>query len=254
MQYSSVSLHLSVFFFILILSALLAPSSSNPFVYLYSALLQVVLVLFIPLLVLRTTKRNVAETNPLKSVPPKTWGAVLLCGISAIPLLEEINYQQFSMLKLSNENQAKIIDLLSATSSTQFLIIVISMAVLPAVCEETFFRGFLFSGFNGNHHPWIGVIFTALLFGLFHLAPVSFLPASLAGLLLGFLRARTGSLLPPMAVHFLINGWSILLVNSPLGKLVPGGIHIEPVSLPFLLGSSILFLWGISKLETKTIH
>lgn len=254
MRYSSVSVNLSVFFFVLILSALLAPSDSDPFVYLFSALLQVVLVLILPIFVLRLTRGKVAESYPLKPVPRKTWGIVLLCGISAIPLLEEINYQQFSVLKLSIENQAKIFDLLSSASATQFLSIIISMAILPAVCEEFFFRGYLFSGLYGSHHPWIGVISTALLFGLFHLSPVNFLPASLSGLLLGFLRARTGSLLPPITVHFLINGWSILLVNTPLRNSIHWAFQVEPVPVPLLLGSSILILLGIFKLGTSTHH
>lgn len=194
------------------------------------------------------------ESYPLKSVPLKTWGIVLLCGVSAIPLLEEINYQQFSVLKLSAENQGKIIDLMSATSSIQILLIIISMAILPAVCEEAFFRGFLFSGLNGSHHPWIGVIFSALLFGLFHLNPINFLPALLTGLLFGLLRARTGSLLPPMAAHFLINGWSILVVNTPLRNSVHWSIQVESVPMPLLLGSSILILVGIFKLGTSNDH
>jgi membrane protease YdiL (CAAX protease family) len=157
-------------------------------------------------------------------------------------------------LKLSTESQGQIIELVSANSSAHIWVIFISMAVLPAVCEEAFFRGFLFSEFDGGHHPWLSVILSALLFGLFHLNPINFLPATLAGLLFGFLRARTGSLLPPMAAHFLINGWSILVVNTSLRNSIHWGIQVEPVPLSFLLGSGILILLGIFKLRTNTNH
>lgn len=76
-----------------------------------------------------------------------------------------------------------------------------ALAAVTAVGEELFFRGALL--------PVVGVPGQALLFGLFHPVPPrgwaypAF--AALAGLLFGWMSVASGSLLPAMTAHFVIN-------------------------------------------------
>jgi membrane protease YdiL (CAAX protease family) len=96
-------------------------------------------------------------------------------------------------------------------ASARTIDLVLVMAVAPALLEETAFRGILFSAFA----PVVGVrttiAITALLFTVLHLsiAKVPFL--LLMGALLGHLRARSGSLGPPMLMHFVHNCCAIAL-------------------------------------------
>lgn len=75
------------------------------------------------------------------------------------------------------------------------------LAAATAAGEELFFRGALL--------PVVGVPAQALLFGLFHPVPPRAwaYPAfvALAGLAFGVLTVSSGSLLPAMTAHFLIN-------------------------------------------------
>src|SRR5262249_23702149 len=102
---------------------------------------------------------------------------------------------------------------------------------IPAFFEEAFFRGFLFAAFRSRTTPAVAVVATALAFGFFHwisLSPFAaerFVSSTLVGLVLGWLRWRTGSLLPGILVHILHNGLlALLLIYEP--ELTAQGIGV----------------------------
>ena len=100
---------------------------------------------------------------------------------------------------------AKIIT--DAPSLFQLLLV---MAVLPAICEELAFRGFILSGLKTLGSKWRAIIISSLFFGLAHFAVQQSLMAGIFGLVLGYLAVQTGSLLPCMIFHMVHNGMNIL--------------------------------------------
>src|SRR5262249_30234387 len=48
----------------------------------------------------------------------------------------------------------------------QYLLV---LALLPAVCKELAFRGFILSGLSRRFHPWAAVFLSAFLFALFQM-------------------------------------------------------------------------------------
>jgi sodium transport system permease protein len=85
------------------------------------------------------------------------------------------------------------------------------VALLPALCEETLFRGFILTGFRKRWGPTTAVILTGVLFGLFHLDPYRYLPTALLGVLIGAIVVWTGSLWAGMTAHFIANLTSTLV-------------------------------------------
>jgi membrane protease YdiL (CAAX protease family) len=84
-------------------------------------------------------------------------------------------------------------------------------AIAP-ICEETFFRGFLFGTLRrlplriGTRDlgPWVAAVVVAILFGLAHTGsanPEYLVPLGFLGFLLCLVRWRTRSLYPGMALH-----------------------------------------------------
>jgi len=79
---------------------------------------------------------------------------------------------------------------------------VIALALLSGITEETLFRGAI--------QPFLGLIWTSLIFGLLHF-PInrSYLTwtifAIVMGILLGELYIYTGSLITPMMTHTVVN-------------------------------------------------
>jgi sodium transport system permease protein len=100
------------------------------------------------------------------------------------------------------------------------------LAVLPAVCEELAFRGFILGGLRRRFRPWMAIVLSSLLFALHHFNVFQFLPTFLMGVVLGLLAWRSGSVLPGMVFHGLHNGLLIGVVMLQglgyTGEHVPG--------------------------------
>jgi uncharacterized protein len=78
-------------------------------------------------------------------------------------------------------------------------------AVIAPISEETFFRGFLFSGLRKHYPFWIAAGCSALIFAVGHMVPGAILPLCVLGFLFAWLREQTGSIWPSIAMHMLNN-------------------------------------------------
>ncbi len=84
----------------------------------------------------------------------------------------------------------------------------LAVVVLAPLSEEVFFRGFLFAGIS--HSPMGGVgaiLLTSFLWAVIHIQYDWYGVASIfaAGLLLGYARLKTGSIVPTILMHTLMN-------------------------------------------------
>jgi membrane protease YdiL (CAAX protease family) len=105
------------------------------------------------------------------------------------------------------------------------------VCVAAPICEEFFFRGFLFGVLRrmrvsvGGRElgPWVAAVIVAILFGAAHLgsAPIQYVvPLGFLGFVLCLLRWRTGSLYPCMALHSFNNSLAIgVLLNWTVGDV-----------------------------------
>lgn len=94
-----------------------------------------------------------------------------------------------------------------------WMTVVFLMAVVPAVCEELAFRGFIFGGLLRNGGRLRAVLVTAVLFGISHGILQQSITATVMGLMLGWIALRTGSVLPGMLIHFTNNALSVSLAR-----------------------------------------
>ncbi len=147
------------------------------------------------------------------------WLPALLMGLSLWPIAHEVMVWQIALgwTGVSNERLADVSHMLNEWRQVRLILVVLCMAVLPAVFEELFFRGFLQGALAARLRPVIAVVVSSILFGLFHLVASDaltverLLPSTLLGLVLGFVRLWTKSVLPGMLIHSVHNG---LLVAS----------------------------------------
>lgn len=87
----------------------------------------------------------------------------------------------------------------------------ISLAFLPAVCEELFYRGFIYRSLASRLRPAGAIFLSAALFSVGHLNPYNALPYIVLGVVLALAARRSGGLAAPMAVHFCHNAFSLLV-------------------------------------------
>ena len=90
----------------------------------------------------------------------------------------------------------------------------LTLVVAAPVLEELFFRGIILDGFLKNYAPRKAIIWSAVIFGAAHMNPWQFVGAGLAGLLIGWVYYKTGSLIPGMLMHFVNNLISYVVTLS----------------------------------------
>ena len=83
---------------------------------------------------------------------------------------------------------------------------VVGLVLVAPFAEELVFRGLGFATLGRYALP-----LTAALFALAHGLPVLLIPVAIAGLALGWMRERTGSVLPGMGVHMSLNALALIL-------------------------------------------
>ena len=91
------------------------------------------------------------------------------------------------------------------SSSIDIAFLFLSVAIVTPIAEELFFRGYVLDAINRKHGDWTAIIWSAMLFGLVHVDPFTMGQAFMGGIIYGWIRMRTGSLLPSIACHMMWN-------------------------------------------------
>ena len=141
---------------------------------------------------------------------------IVFCSIPFVGWLGELNqHMPLAKWMIDSEKEAtkQMKAFLKVNTTSDILINILLVALLPAICEEVFFRGclqrILIYAFKS---PWAGIIVTAGLFSAFHMQFEGFLPRMFLGTLLGALFWYSNSLWPNIAAHFFYNGIQVIAV------------------------------------------
>jgi uncharacterized protein len=137
--------------------------------------------------------------------PTPVWRAVRLIALTLVGFLI------FSVIwgVALNTGKEKLLEQLGAGESAALLVLSAGLTcVMAPICEEFFFRGYIFTALRNWRGTWPAALVTGLLFGAVHAgsAPaVDLLPLAVLGFGLCLLYRYTGSLYPCIAVHSLNN-------------------------------------------------
>lgn len=125
------------------------------------------------------------------------------------------------------------------TDIVTFLLMIISVCVVPAVCEELAFRncviGNLFSFGDGA-----AIIFSASVFGILHMGNAEMIFAFSSGIVFGFIRKNTGRIFPSIIVHFLNN--FLAVISGLLTSFLTRYVYILLYQLVSIFGFSIMLI------------
>ena len=88
-----------------------------------------------------------------------------------------------------------------------------NIGIVPAVCEEIMYRGYVMRCFEKSWGIWVAIIFSGLIFGAYHMQPTNLLPLAAIGVVLAYVTWTSKSIYPAMLAHFINNGGSVLVAT-----------------------------------------
>ncbi len=103
---------------------------------------------------------------------------------------------------------------IGAARGPTLALLVVTIGPLAGFAEELFFRGFMQTRLRPRWGAWPAVLVTSAAFGLLHLDLVHSAFAFLAGIFLGWITERAGSIRPAIAAHAGGNTVAVLSVAA----------------------------------------
>jgi sodium transport system permease protein len=117
----------------------------------------------------------------------------------------------------------------------------VALALAPALCEETLFRGFLLSSFDPQKRPWRAILISAALFAVAHLTPYRMAPVFVCGIALGYVALQTRSVVPAMVLHGGLNA-----IALTFAKYAPGWVEsVETLSGWWIIAAVAVAIVGL---------
>lgn len=196
----------------------------------------------------------ITRESPKKvlSLHPLGWKNVFWIIVFSIAIQPTMSLLSFISLLFFPNNVSTVLE---ATRQENILLFFTTFAITPAICEEVFFRGVVFSGYR---YQSIGkaCLLTGLLFGFMHMDGQQFLYTFVLGVIFCYMVYRTKSIFAAMLSHFTINGSQSLMAyfflsapapdvpDLPVNPILPvlGLLTMFLLSVPFLAASLWFFL------------
>ncbi len=153
-----------------------------------------------------------AEAFSLRSAARVHW---LMVVAAALPLQLAGGALQFVIFARTPEDSLwrrameQLDDFVRIETTADILLLFGAAVLTAAVCEEFLFRGLLLQLLRRRSGWLVAIVFSALLFAVFHLNPVVLAPVGLVGAYLAVLVWRSGSLYPAILAHALNNGLAL---------------------------------------------
>lgn len=105
---------------------------------------------------------------------------------------------------------------------------ILSSVIAAPILEEVLFRGLIFESCAERFGKGVGLLLSALLFGVIHIVPVQVINAFVVGLILGYVYLRTRSLVSVIIIHAFNNAIAYATMaffgdaaNVTLRELIP---------------------------------
>jgi len=224
---------------------------------------QILFILLPALLFAKWIYSDVGKIIRIRKPDLKELGLFVIGIIILTPLLQSYLYMQNYFLEILAKNSSAINsiksffdalnemvektygNLLSASNIFELTLVVIVVAVVPALSEETMFRGFIQRSFELKYKKYLAAIITALFFSLYHFNPYGFVPLFILGAFFGFAAYKSKTLIIPMILHFL-NNFSAVSLYHIIGdeELIKSDASVNPNEL----SSYVMMFFGLTVL------
>lgn len=185
---------------------------------------------------------------------PRIWIAAAILGLSLWGLDHELVVRIAQARGVDFTALLKrLADYATGLRSVSPILVVLLIGVIPAVFEEFFFRGYLWSAVEHQKGHTTALLVTSVTFGVFHLLmpnplAIERLAATTAmGFVLGWVRMNCGSVWPGTLLHALHNTTAVLIsyYAASLQQVGLGQTQGEHLPRPWLFTSLAAAVTGL---------
>ncbi|MCC6579100.1 MAG: CPBP family intramembrane metalloprotease [Phycisphaeraceae bacterium] len=182
--------------------------------------------------------------------------AASLLGLVMWIIAQEVFVLQQYVMPMPEELAKAELPLVDAMKQHSLPLVLLWIAIVPAVCEELLFRGLLLSGFQARGRRGVAIILTAAAFGLFHFLLAKFAITFLLGAALAWLCWQSRSILPGILAHAINNAIAVIGVRQPSWKAALGvgaedADHL-PVTLLLIAAAVVVLAWTLTRRRAAT--
>ena len=180
-----------------------------------------------------------AQTDVKDLVGKPSWKYFLIAIVLQIGLLSlaELNAWFLKLLGGLGYEEQEI--LIPSMDGFGFVGVLFVIAVLPAVMEETVFRGLILKGLRQSKEIY-AVLLCGALFALYHQKPEQTVYQFCCGVAFALVALRSGSVLPTIVAHFINNAWVLIMTKFSLS--------LDAIYLPFLICSALCLAGSLAYL------
>lgn len=138
-----------------------------------------------------------------------------------LAILQVSGYVKFmERLTGGNSTQDAVKLLRESTDDLAVGLMAFSAAIVAPIAEEIIFRGYLYPVAKKFSGPWIGMLFSSLVFAAGHGNVPLMLPLFLLGMIMAYSYEKTGSILAPISIHFCFNSATVLMQLAARSGLI----------------------------------
>ncbi len=160
-------------------------------------------------------KEKISEILPFGTVYNKDLAINLVMVFIPVMILSALGINSISAIiqEYLNIEFTSAVGSISLKGAKEIFLGVLSVAVVPAVIEETVIRGVVMQPLR-RFGDKFAIIASAVMFACMHGNMVQIPYTVIGGILLGYLAVATGSLWPSIILHFVNNLYSVIVIST----------------------------------------
>ncbi|HIM86894.1 MAG TPA: CPBP family intramembrane metalloprotease [Candidatus Poseidoniales archaeon] len=159
------------------------------------------------------------QITALFSIPDRSEAGRLILLILVLDIFVVLPiHVVVTLLVFPDAEQQEVITMFEEASETSIALLAFSVAILTPFAEELLFRGFILGMLMKRYENTTAIVISSLIFAIAH-EPIAMGLAFGGGLLYGWVRVRTGSVIPGMMAHAIWNGFITIVVVFVLATI-----------------------------------
>ena len=196
-----------------------------------------ILTLLIYFIIEKVKKTSLAKETDIKTVPAKH---LILTVTAALGGMFFMNFIM-SYLPIPQDLIGDLTSGMGKLTSYPFWLAILANAILVPIMEEIVFRGYIFSRLSKAMPAVVAALISSVVFGICHGGLLWAVWAFAFGMIICAIRIKSGSILPGMVFHIIMNTFAMVVSYYPvLANMTSGVMLALTIGGGIVLAGSVL--------------